>query len=488
MASIDELRLERLKKLEILTKKGINPYPVLCDRDLSIADTLEDFSRLSKRRRTLAIAGRVMAKREHGGSVFLDCDDGTGAMQAYIKKDNIGNEAYELFKNTIDVGDFISVRGKLFSTKRREKTIEAHSWQMLAKSLRPLPDKWHGISNVEEKFRKRYLDILMSPDVLERFKIRARMLQELRALLDKDSFIEVETPMLQHQAGGAAALPFKTHHNALDMDLYLRIAPELYLKELLIGGMSRVYEIGRSFRNEGIDVTHNPEFTSIEAYAAYSTPEEEQKRIEKIIKSLARKILGKKELVYGEHAVSIGATFKKISCASVLKRFALIGEKEFDDKDALRQKAQQFGIPVREHESAEKILDNIFKKVCRPKIIEPTFITDYPIHSAPLAKKKEGSATLIDRFQLVIAGMELANGFAELNDPIDQKERFIVQEKNRASGDGEAHVKDDAFLEALEYGMPPATGWGIGIDRLIMFFTNSPNIRDIIIFPILRPK
>ena len=488
MSSLEEIRGERLKKLELLREKGVNPYPVSVSRDFPIAEALNDFSKLSKRRKAIHLAGRIMAIRGHGGSVFFDFSDGTGKIQGYIKKDEVGDESHNLFLETVDIGDFIEFAGSLFVTKKKEKTLKISKWKMLAKSLRPLPDKWHGLQDIEERFRKRYLDLLMSGEVKERFIARSKIISGIRGFLDENGYLEVETPILQPLAGGASAAPFITHHNALDIDLYLRIAKELYLKKLLIGGFEKIYEIGRDFRNEGIDATHNPEFTMLEFYEAYSDAERQRDFVEKLIKNIAKKILKKSKIECEGNKIDLSKKFAVVSYSNLLKKHALIADFDgLSQKDAVL-KAQQLGIKVENSDSKEKIIDNIFKKIIRPKLVQPTFVVDYPVNYLPLAKKKEGEATFVDAFQLYIGGFELVKAFSELNDPIDQRERFEYQEEERKAGDTEAQPSDEEFIESLEYGMPPAGGVGIGIDRLVMLLTNTHNIKEAILFPTLKPK
>ncbi len=476
MASLEEIRAERINKLEQLRAAGREAYPLETKRDYSLAEVVAKFATLAKKK-NLHLVGRVRAIRGQGAIIFVDLDDGTGKFQALLKS-GLSTTDFNLFTETVDLGDFIEVAGPLFVTKRQEKTIEVKNWQMLAKSLRPLPDKWHGLQDVEERFRRRYLDSLVSPEVKARFITRSRVISTIREFLDKAGFLEVETPILQPLAGGASAKPFVTHHQALDIDLYLRVAPELYLKEMLIGGFPKVYEIGRNFRNEGIDATHNPEFTSVEAYAAYSNPVEQRALIEKLFKVLFKKVGGGKTL----------EKFAVITFADLLKKQTLIADiASIGDKE-LQLKASQFGIEVESPDGREKILDNIYKKLCRPKLIQPTFIVDYPTAASPLAKRRADKPDLIDRFQLVIGGVELVNGFAELNDPLDQRARFEAQEIRRQAGDAEAQPKDEAYLEALEYGLPPACGWGLGLDRLVMLLTDTQNIREVIFFPTLKPR
>jgi len=488
MASIDELKEERIKKLNALIQKGVDPYPITTKREFSLAEILENFSKLSKRKKSIVLAGRVMSLRKQGALIFLNFNDGTETLQAMLKKSEMKDDLFKDFNDLVDMGDFVEFSGSLFTTKTKQKTLEVKDWKMLAKSLRPLPDKWHGLQDVEERFRKRYLDTLMSSEVKERFILRSKLISEIRKILDKKDFIEVETPVLQHHAGGATALPFTTHHNALDIDLYLRIAPELYLKELLVGGFSKVYEIGRNFRNEGIDVTHNPEFTMLEFYESYSDANKQMESVEKMIKSLVKTLFGKGSIVYDENKLDLSKKFKIVSYFDLLKSYALITNPETIDKSEISLKARQLGVDVHKADSVEKIMDNIYKKVCRPKLIQPTFITDYPVNYLPLAKKKEGSDNIVDAFQLVIGGLEIAKGFSELNDPIDQSERFKRQEKDKEEGDEEAQTSDEEFLEALEHGMPPTGGVGVGIERLIMLFADVKNIREVILFPTLKPR
>ncbi|MEK7152062.1 MAG: lysine--tRNA ligase [Patescibacteria group bacterium] len=488
MASLEELRSERIKKLQNLKTEGINPYPIVSHREYSLAEALLAFPKLSKRKKPIVLVGRVLALRKQGGLIFLNFSDGTETLQAMMKKDDLKNGSFQLFADNIDIGDFVEFTGSLFITKRKEKSILVKGWRMLAKSLRPLPDQWAGLSDVEERFRKRYLDTLMSAEVKERFVMRSRMITTLRSLLDKEGFLEVETPILQHHAGGATATPFTTHHNALDVPLHLRIAPELYLKELLIGGFPKVYEMGRNFRNEGIDATHNPEFTMLEFYEAYSDTRKLMVFMERMIKATVKTLFKKQNIPYGDNTIDFSKKFQVVSYLDLLKRYALITHPESITKEEATTKAHQLGVPVDKGDGVQKILDNIYKKSCRPKLIQPTFVIDYPTDYLPLAKRKEEGGNLVDAFQLVIAGIEVGKAFSELNDPLDQAERFKNQEEQRKAGDKEAQTRDDAFLEAMEYGMPPAGGVGIGIERLVLLFTNTHNVREVILFPTLRPK
>ena len=488
MSAFEEIRKERLKKLELLKEKGVNPYPVSAKKTFGISEVLGDFEKLLEKNRRLDIVGRIMAVRAHGGSIFFDLNDGTGKIQAYIKKDEIGEENFSLFGDTADIGDFVGISGVPFVTKKNEKSIKTSSWKMLAKSLRPLPEKWHGLSDVEERFRKRYLDLLMNEDVRRRFALRSKIISEIRKFLDKDGFLEVETPVLQTLAGGALAKPFKTHHNALDMDLYLRVAPELYLKRLLVGGFGKVYEMARNFRNEGIDATHNPEFTMLESYEAYRDAEYLMGFAENLIKTTVAGSVGKDTVKFGDNEINFGGEYPRVKYFDLFKSYALIANPETASREDYALKAKQLGVEVKDFEGKEKIMDNIYKKICRPKLIQPTLIVDYPAGASPLAKRKEENKDLIDRFQLVAGGYELINAFSELNDPIDQKERFKEQDKAKEKGDEEVSPSDEEYLEAMEYGMPPAAGFGLGIDRLVMLLTDTHNIKEVILFPTMRPK
>jgi len=487
MASLKEIRQERLKKIDLLKEAGIEIYPVSTKRGKTCQEIIDNFPKLEKAGRKVVVAGRILAKRGQGGMIFIDVNDGTGALQLVLKKDELG-ESLKLFEQTVDLGDFIEVSGVPFLTKRKEKSLLVKKWTMLVKSLRPLPDSWAGLKDTEERFRRRYLDSLMSPEVKERFVLRSKLITELRTFLNKEDFLEVETPMLQPIPGGATAKPFVTHHNALDIDLFLRVSPELYLKKMLVGGFNKVYEISRNFRNEGIDLTHNPEFTMLEFYESYSDATKQQKFVEKLLKTVIKKTIGSSKLKFNEQTIDLSADFKSLSYFELLQRYALIKDPAGISQAELKIKASQLGVVVSRSDNKEKILDNIYKKMCRPKLIQPTFITGYPKDYLPLAKKMADDDSLVDAFQLVIGGVELVKAFSELNDPIDQRERFGDQEKLKEAGDDEAQSKDEDFLEALEYGMPPAGGVGIGIDRLIMLLTDTTNIREVIFFPTMRPK
>jgi len=451
MASLEEIRSARLAKLKVLSELGIDPYPAHTNRDLSINEAIEKFDDLTKGGKSRIIAGRIMSLRIQGKIIFFDLYDGTGRFQIFLKKgEPLSEESFELFEKAFDIGDFAEVKGTFFLTKKDEKTMLAEEVRMLAKSLRPLPEKWHGLSDVEERFRKRYLDLLSNPEVKRRFEVRSKVVTEIRKILAEAGYLEVETPALQPLYGGASAEPFVTHHNALHVDLYLRISDELYLKRLLAAGFPKVYEIARDFRNEGIDTTHNPEFTMLEFYEAYSDATKQREFVENIIRRLALLVNSDGVITFGNEKINFSKPFK-----------------------------------VMEY---PEISDEEFKKTVKPSLIQPTFLIDYPVDMLPLTKRKEDNPSLADAFQLYAGGLELVKAFSELNDPIDQRARFESQEKSKEGGDKEAQPLDEDFLEAMEYGIPPAGGVGLGIDRLVMLLTDVKNIKEVILFPTLKPK
>lgn len=453
---LEDIKKTRLEKLANLKKAGINPYPADVLRTHTNAEALDAFKGLSNKK--IVLVGRVRSIREHGGSTFAHIEDGSAQIQIYFKKDEVGDKQYKLFLENIDIGDFIEVSGKLFLTKKGEKTLLVNDWKILSKSLLPLPGEWYGLEDVEERFKKRYLDLILNNEIRDKFARRSEIITNIRKFLDGNGFLEVETPMLQTMAGGAKAKPFKTHLNALDMDLYLRIAPELYLKRLLVGGFEKVYELGRNFRNEGMDREHNPEFTMLEFYAAYWDYNKMMDFTEKLLNSLDKKLFKK--------------PFKRVEYDEIV------------EKPAASPEGKRAGPPQSKGLGGEE-------KEVFAKIKEPTFVINHPIEISPLAKtfrQAQGKNQKVERFQLIVNGLEIANGFSELNDPIDQVERFKAQEIERKRGNEEAHQFDKDFIEALEYGMPPAAGIGIGVDRLIVLLTNSKTVREIMLFPTMRPK
>lgn len=484
---LEKIRKNKIEQLENLKKEGINPYPIECRRSHRISSAVADFSKLAEGGKEIVLAGRIMAKREHGGSIFVNLYDGSGRIQVYFKKDKIGEGEFNLFKNDVGIGDFVEASGVLFATQKGEKTLEVREYRILAKSLLPMPEKWHGLRDVEERFRKRYLDLLFNDDVKENFIVRSKIMEALKIFFLKEGFLEVETPMLQLLAGGATANPFKTHLDALDLDLYLRIAPELYLKRLLIGGFEKVFEMGRNFRNEGMSREHNPEFTMLEAYAAYEDHEWLMNFVEKMIRGVTEKVLGKDSFVYGDNEIRL-EKFERKEYDKLFSDYLNLDLSSSSD-DVLIDAARKNGVVMEKGLSRANVMDELFKKIIRPKIIQPTFVVDYPVELSPLSKKLEDRPDRVARFQLLIAGSELLNAFSELNDPLDQKERFEEQERMRAQEKvPESHRYDKDFVEALEYGMPPAAGLGLGVDRLVMLLTNSHSMREVIFFPLMRPK
>ncbi len=488
MSSIDEIRDTRIEKLNLIKSKGINPYPAESKIEITLLEIIENFDNLEKTREVKWIAGRVMSIRGQGGIIFTTLNDGTAQFQALLKKDSLGDEKFDFFNEVADIGDFIEIQGNFFTTKRGEKTIEASGWRMLSKSLRPLPEKWHGLQDVEERFRKRYLDALMSKEVKDRFIVRSKVITELRKILDESSYLEVETPVLQPLYGGASAEPFTTKHNALDMKMYLRISDELYLKRMLIAGFPKIYEIAKDFRNEGIDVTHNPEFTMVEFYESFSDAKKQMDFVEYIFKTLVKKITNTDKISYNSEEIDFSKKFAVVSYYDLFKKYAGMDDPENIEASELQKIAVNCGVQVGQNDSSVKLLDSIYKKLCRPKLIEPTFIVDYPVEYLPLAKKNEKNPKFVEAFQLIIGGIELVKAFSELNDPIDQDERFTEQEKNKKAGEADAQRKDEDFVEAMEYGMPPAGGVGIGIDRMVMFLTDTQNIKEVIFFPTMKPR
>ena len=487
MAGIEDLRAARMQKLERLQKAGFLAYPGVLKRTHTVIQVLDDFAKLAKSLKEVVVVGRVRTLREHGGSAFFHIEDGSGQLQAYAKKDRLGEKAYELFLNTFEVGDIVQLRGILFKTKRGEKTLEVADFKMLAKALLPLPEKWHGIQDVEERYRKRYLDLLFHKEVKERFKLRSRIIGSLCAFLEQEGFLEVETPVLQPLYGGAEARPFTTHLNAFDMDMYLRIAPELYLKRLLVGGLEKVYEIGRVFRNEGVDRSHNPDFTMLEFYWAYADYKDNMKLTERMIVSVVKGVFKKTSISYEGKKIDFKAPWPRLEYDAVIKKYSGI-DIAAQNKESIGKKAKELGVAVEKEMSKFQIVDAIFKKHCLPKIWNPTFIIHYPAGSKPLAKLLDNDQTRHANFQLIIAGWEIVNAFTEQNDPAAQRKAFEEQERFFAKGMEEAQRLDEDFVEALEYGMPPATGFGMGIDRLVALLTNSHGLREVILFPTMKPK
>ncbi|MCK4453820.1 lysine--tRNA ligase [Candidatus Parcubacteria bacterium] len=498
MSTVEGIRKTRLKKLKAIQKAGLLAYPLETKRTHTCLEAIKDFNKLSPSQKEIVLTGRIRSMREHGGSTFLHIEDSSSRIQAYFKKDRLGEKNYKFFLDNFDIGDFIEVRGILFKTKRGEKTLEVSNYKILAKALLSLPEKWHGLKDVEERYRKRYLDLIFNPGVKEKFILRAKIIKEIRDFLEKKGFLEVETPILQPIYGGAKAKPFKTHLNALNMDLFLRIAPELQLKKLLVGGFEKVYEIGRLFRNEGMDREHNPEYTSFELYWTYKDYKELMKFVEEIFQNLVKKIFGKLEIEYEGKKINFKTPWPRIEFSQIIRKYAKINLDEISEK-ALTEKARKLGVKLTKGAGKAEIADEIFKKFCRPKIWQPCFIIHYPLGSFPLSKQLEGDKfkkikdeisgkPKLASFQLIIAGWEIMLGFSELNDPLEQRKRFEKQEKLYKKGFEEAQRTDKDFLEALEYGMPPAAGFGMGIDRLVALLTNSHSLREVILFPTMKRK
>ena len=488
MVTIDELRKIRLKKLEAIRKAGILAYPGKTGRTHKIEDVLKDFANLVRSKKEVILVGRIRSLRGHGGSTFLDIEDGTGKIQSFLRKDRIGERGYKFFLDNFDIGDFIEVRGILFKTKKGEKTIDVANYKMLAKSLLPLPEKWHGLRDTEERFRKRYLDLIFNPEIKKKFEIRSKIIKEIREFLEKEGFLEVETPILQPIYGGAKANPFKTYLNALNLNLYLRISPELYLKRLLVGGFEKVYEIGRVFRNEGMDRTHNPDFTILEFYWAYADYKDLMKLTERMFENLLKKLFGRLIIKYEGKEIDFKTPWPRIEFNQLIKKYTKINLEEIN-LGATKKEAEKLGIEIKTGASKAEIADEIYKKICLPKIWQPTFLIHHPLGTFPLAKPLDDNPSKLASLQLVAAGCwELVLGFSELNDSIEQRKRFEEQEKFFKAGLEEAQRMDEDFIEALEYGMPPAAGFGLGIDRLVALLTDSHSLREVILFPTMRPK
>lgn len=481
---LEELMKIRRAKLDEMYKQGINPYGQRFERTHSTREIIANFDQLAETE--TRIAGRIMSFRTHGKASFADLADQSGRIQLYIRIDQVGEAKYEQFSK-LDIGDIIAVQGRIFRTRRGEISVEVYDFQMMSKSLRPLPDKWHGLKDVETRYRQRYLDLIVNPDVRQVFATRSRIIQALRSYLLERGFLEVETPMLNVIAGGAAAKPFITYHNALDMELYMRIAPELYLKRLLVGGFEKVFEIGKNFRNEGISTKHNPEFTSVEIYQAYADVSDMMKLTEELVAHIAREVLGTTEIQFGDYTINLAPPWPRLPMLEAVKQYSGVDLTGLDDAEA-RKLARDKGLQVEPNASYAQVLEEFFDTYVEPKLIQPVFITDHPVEISPLAKRKKDNPQLTERFEPFVVTWEIANGFSELNDPIDQADRFRKQMEKRASGDEEAHMMDEDFIVALEYGMPPAGGLGIGIDRLVMLLTNSHSIRDVILFPHMRPR
>ncbi|MBW2144195.1 MAG: lysine--tRNA ligase [Deltaproteobacteria bacterium] len=483
---------DRIKKAQKLKDAGVNLYPAGYHTEISISDVIERFGHmdreiLERESKPFSMAGRIMSRRDFGKASFIHIKDRTGMIQAYIRKDKVGDEKFNIFK-LMDMGDFIGIKGALFRTRTDELTVIAEDLELLTKSIQPLPEKWHGLTDVETRYRQRYVDLIVNDSVRDVFVMRSRIIQTIRRFLVKKDFLEVETPMMQPIPGGATARPFKTFHNALGMDLYLRVAPELYLKRLVVGGLERVFEINRSFRNEGISIKHNPEFTMLEFYMAYATYEDLMGLTEALFNYILKQILGTAVIEYQGQAIDFTPPWPRISLFDSLKNEGGVSEDVLSNKESAVEFALECQIKISERDGHGTILTKLFDHLVEPKLIRPTFIIGYPTEVSPLSRRNDENPNITDRFELFIGGREIANAFTELNDPVDQRQRFEAQVALREAGDEEALFMDKDYLTALEYGMPPTAGEGIGIDRVVMLLTDSPSIRDVILFPHMRSR
>jgi lysyl-tRNA synthetase class 2 len=493
----DQLR-QRRENFEELQRLGVVAYPLVFERTDAVSDLVaahdpKTSEELESNRIETRTAGRILAIRSFGKANFLAISDGRAKIQVYVRKDALSERDFATFK-LLDFGDFVGVAGHLFRTKTNELTIWASSLEFLAKCFIPLPEKWHGLQDVETRYRQRYLDLIVNPDSRRVFETRSRVLASIRGFLNARGYLEVETPMMQPIAGGALARPFVTHHNTLDLQLYLRIAPELYLKRLTVGGLERVYEINRNFRNEGISTQHNPEFTMLEFYQAYSEYRELMDMTEQMLAAVARESVGTDQVTFGEHNISLAPPYRRVSLRdgareSAAKKLGIdVSDADLRDRDRAAAVAGKLGIALQDSWGPGKIATEIFERLNEDSLIQPTFVYDFPTEVSPLSKQRADDPDTVERFELYIGGFEVANAFSELNDPAEQRRRFEAQLKGKASGDLEAHAMDEDYIRALEYGLPPTAGEGVGIDRLVMVLTNSPSIRDVILFPLMRPR
>ena len=475
----------RRDKLDKLIEEGRNPYEVVrYDKD-AYAQTIKD-EYASYEGKEVSVAGRMVSKRIMGKASFAHLLDCTGSIQLYVSRDDLGEENYAAFKKT-DIGDIIGVKGIVFTTKMGEISVHCHSVELLSKSLLPLPEKYHGLKDTDLRYRQRYVDLIANPEVKKTFVTRSRIISAVRAFLDAQGFIEVETPILNTIAGGASARPFITHHNTLDIDMYMRIAPELYLKRLIVGGFEKVYELGRNFRNEGMDTRHNPEFTMIEMYQAYTDFRGMMDLTERIFGHIADTVIGSRKITYQGTEINLGSPWERLTMIEAVRKYVGIDFDSTEDMNELKAQAKKAGVEFDDDISWGKLLYECFDQKVEEKLVQPTFVYDYPVDVSPLAKRKPTDKRMTERFEFFITAKEFGNAFSELNDPIDQRERFMAQVKQREKGDDEAQMMDDDYVNALMYGMPPTGGLGIGIDRMVMLFTDSASIRDVLLFPTMKP-
>ncbi len=494
---VSDLERQRRLKLERLRERGVEPYPPRVQRTHTARQTRAAFEAASATGEELEVivVGRLRRLNDMGKSTFAHIEDGSGRIQLYFRRDDVGHEAYEILDRDLDIGDFIQAQGSLFRTRRGEVTVRVKDFRLLAKSLHPLPivkEKdgvvYDAFKDKETRYRQRYVDLLVNEEVRDIFVVRARIIAALRRFFDERGFLEVETPILQPIYGGAAARPFVTHHNQLHQDLYLRIATELYLKRLIIGGYERVYEIGKNFRNEGVDLEHNPEFTAMEFYVAYADYNEVMVLTEEMFNYVAQEVLDTTTITYREHQIDLSPPWPRRPLRQAIIEETGIDYEAYPEAESLYAAIRGIGGHVEPKATRGKLIDALLSNYVEPRLIQPAFIVDYPLEVSPLAKKKPGNPNLVERFEAFVGGMEMCNAFTELNDPFDQRERFLAQQRAFAAGDEEAHQMDEDFVQALSYGMPPAGGWGMGVDRLVMLLTNRPSIREVILFPHLRAK
>jgi lysyl-tRNA synthetase class 2 len=493
-----DLLKQRRANFDELKRLGVDPYPRKFERTGTVAELVaahggKTGAELDASRVETTTAGRVLAIRSFGKANFLAISDGRDRIQIYIRQDSLSARDFAIFK-LLDFGDYVGVEGHLFRTKTNELTIWARRLEFLVKCFIPLPEKWHGLSDIETRYRQRYLDLIVNPPSRQVFEVRSRVLASIRGFLNARGYLEVETPMMQPIAGGALARPFLTHHNALDMQLFMRIAPELYLKRLVVGGIERVYEINRNFRNEGISTQHNPEFTMLEFYQAYSDYQELMVMTEELLSAAAREAIGAELVRFGEHDISLAPPYRRVSLregaaeAASRRLGTAVTAADLRDREKAAAAAAKLGVELHPGWGAGKIATEIFERLNEEALVQPTFVYDFPTEVSPLSKQKPDDPDTVERFELYIGGFEVANAFSELNDPAEQRRRFEAQIEGRAAGDLEAHAMDEDYIRALEYGLPPTGGEGVGIDRLVMLLTNSPSIRDVILFPLMRPK
>jgi lysyl-tRNA synthetase class 2 len=486
--SEDEILALRRQKLERLREAGIDPYPARYERTHTAKEAIDLLERSKDGTEVVSVAGRVTAMRRMGKAAFVDLRDGSARIQVYAKQESLGAEPYELLMHAVDLGDFLGITGSLFHTKTGEPSIEAQAYTVLTKGLRPPPEKWHGLQDVEVRYRQRYLDLIANPEVREMFITRSRIIQEIRRFMDGRGYLEVETPILHGSAGGAAARPFVTYHNALDRELHLRIALELHLKRLVVGGFERVYEIGRIFRNEGVSTKYNPEFTMLESYEAYADYVGLMEMVEEMVSTVAGEVLGTTKVMNSETEIDFAPPWPRVPLRDAIMERSGVDFAAHKDAESLGRAAVESGVKVEPGWGRGKIIDELLTLHVEPHLTQPTFLIDYPVELSPLAKRKPENPDLVERFEFFIAGREVGNAYTELNDPIDQRERLREQSRLRAAGDEEVELADEDFLVALEHGMPPTAGLGIGIDRLVMAMTGSASIREVILFPALRER